>query len=33
VMLNSLGAIGDDQIKYDNKVLKAIAKFVHVGKN
>jgi hypothetical protein len=33
VMLNSLGAIGDDQIKYDNKVLKAIAKFVHVGRN
>ena len=33
VMLNSLGAIGDDQIKYDNKVLKAIAKFVHIGKN
>jgi hypothetical protein len=33
VMLNSLGAIGDDQIKYDNKVLKTIAKFVHVGRN
>jgi hypothetical protein len=33
VMLNSLGAIGDEQIKYDNKVLKTIAKFVHIDRN
>jgi hypothetical protein len=33
VMLNSLGAIGDTQIKYDNKVLKAIASYVHIDRN
>jgi hypothetical protein len=33
VMLNSLGAIGDAQIKFDNKVLKSIAKLVYVDKN
>ena len=33
VMLNSLGAIGDMQVKYDNKVLKTIAKYVHVDRN
>ena len=33
VMLNSLGAIGDTQITYDNKVLKAIAKHVLVDRN
>ncbi len=33
VMLNSLGAIGDIQAKYDNKVLKCISKLVHVDRN
>ena len=33
VMLNSLGAYGDAQLKLDNKVLKSIAKEVHVDRN
>ena len=31
VMLNSLGANGDAQLKLDNKVLKSISKFVHLA--
>jgi hypothetical protein len=33
VMLNSLGLIGDAQLKLDEKVIKNIAKMVHVDRN